>query len=370
VFETEIPRSASRLPGPTNGAMDLSEKDRWIITGSPFIQVRFKDTGLDLEARLRKIILRAIPKVGPELATQLIAMLKDPLTIILFAAGIAAWLQAHFAIGPVAAVALLLDVVSLAVLTMALGQMTLPFLQAMLVFLEMVADAQTNEELEAGAEAFASMLVMLGLAIPAVIGLKRTFSALKTKASTMAKRPASDVALKPRKVKPLKQIGPPLPPAAPGTIARAHIKVAKVVEGLKKAWRESFPDDPFARREQGGYIVENPDGTLDFERWPNEGIANEIQPPPVEGPAGKGEAFFKGRRVRGSGHVHPNPKVNEFGETAHTEPSQGDGAFAKKFATDTGVAGENYVISADGKVYVFNEGGFEVVGSRLSIIGE
>ena len=65
--------------------------------------------------------------------------------------------------------------------------------------------------------------------------------------------------------------------------------------------------------------------------------------------------------------MHPNPEVNEFGETAHTEPSQGDGSFARKFAKDTGVAGENYVIAADGKVYVFNEAGFEVVGSRLSL---
>ena len=109
-------------PGPTNGGLDLSEKDRWLITGSPFVQFRFKDPILDLEARLRKIILRTIPKVGPELATQLIAMLEGPVDHYPVCVRDLRVGFGPFRAGPAAALALVLDCVSLAVLGIALAK--------------------------------------------------------------------------------------------------------------------------------------------------------------------------------------------------------------------------------------------------------
>ena len=62
------------------------------------------------------------------------------------------------------------------------------------------------------------MLVILALAIPAVLGLKRSIKALKVKFSAVARRPVGDVSLKSRKVKPLTQVGPPLPRPRPGPL--------------------------------------------------------------------------------------------------------------------------------------------------------
>jgi hypothetical protein len=377
VEEVEIPRTASRLPGPTNGGLDLDDKSRWILTGSPFPTFRFKQPALDLEVRLRKIILRAIPKVGAdEIANDLINMLKDPVTIGLLVAGGASWVALHYGGPPGAAVALALDCISAAVIIVVLGKAAVAFFQALLGFLDAIADAQNDAELDAGAEALAAMIKIVaeaGITIAAAILLKRIFGGLKSKAPGKLGRTVDEVPPKVRKVKPLRQqTGKPLSIVELGRLnCRSLVKLPRLKEALKKVWRDSESDNMFSRREQGGYIVENADGTLDFERWPVDGEINEIQPPPVTGPSGEPVAFFRNRRVRGSVHTHPNPRVNEFGERAVTEPSAGDGEFAKKFNKDTGVEGDNYVIAADGQVYAFDHLGQAArVGSRVSIIGE
>ncbi len=79
----ELPKTGSRLPGPTNGGLDLDDRTRWMITGSPFVQFRTKDTSLDLEARLRIIFILAADKLDPATTGQaIIDMLKDPVTIV------------------------------------------------------------------------------------------------------------------------------------------------------------------------------------------------------------------------------------------------------------------------------------------------
>ncbi len=53
---------------------------------------------------------------------------------------------------------------------------------------------------------------------------------------------------------------------------------------LARARRDSQAEDPINRHEEGGYVVQNPDGSLGVERWPC-GEQSLILRPPMD--AGK-----------------------------------------------------------------------------------
>jgi len=61
------------------------------------------------------------------------------------------------------------------------------------------------------------------------------------------------------------------------------ISDANVIKGLSKAWKNSQPDSPTSRHEEGGYVVRNPDGALGTESWP-KGQGNVISVPERNAP--------------------------------------------------------------------------------------
>jgi hypothetical protein len=50
---------------------------------------------------------------------------------------------------------------------------------------------------------------------------------------------------------------------------------------VRRAWHESQPDDPISRHEEGGFVIGNPDGSFEIERWPR-GEQSRIAPPPLD----------------------------------------------------------------------------------------
>lgn len=129
------------------------------------------------------------------------------------------------------------------------------------------------------------------------------------------------------------------------------------VRGLmRQAWQESYPGTSTAR-EEGGFILRNPDGAILIERWPR-GEQDQIRVPSHSG----------GRRgnlpIVATFHTHPNS-----GPAFQQQPSLTD-IRAVRDDPDLGhpeFEGE-YVISAELIYRVVKEGKFEVVGETSRII--
>jgi hypothetical protein len=372
------PIQTSRLPGPTNGGLDLDPKDRWILTGSPFPSFRFLAPELGLELRLRLILARAMPKVGPAVGRDILAMLQDPVVIGLFVAGVISFILMHTATGPGVIVALALDCISAAVIGFTLGRNAIPFLQALLRFLELVADAQNADEIDEAAECLANMisiLVITAATIIITVALKGIFNALKTKGPGTTGKPINqpNPIKRPFWMNPKEPIGPEVPVARFG--GARLMKVPEVIRAAKQAFKESMIDF-FTRQEQGFYIVENPDGTVGTVRWKAPGQLDSIKPTDPEIRPGQG-LFIEGKRIRGTVHTHPvdATEIHGFGDVKeYTGPSKGDGALAKELndanAKAKGPPLEHYVVSGD-SVYQFSDTpDHAVVGPRLQVIGQ
>ena len=171
VEEYAIPMTASRLPGPTNGALDLDPKDRWILTGSPFLQFRLKNPPLDLEARLRKIMIRAGIKLGPNFGQELVDLLVDTAVMGVILTLAVVWIAAHCASGPAVVIPLIIDALGALALGFTLGIYTWSFLRSLWNFVEALVDAQSDEEFDVGAEGLAEMIRILAkVAVMFVVG--------------------------------------------------------------------------------------------------------------------------------------------------------------------------------------------------------
>lgn len=99
---------------------------------------------------------------------------------------------------------------------------------------------------------------------------------------------------------------------------------------LRRAWQDSLADDPQQRHQEGGYIVQQPNGAFAVERWPRGGRGG-ITPLPLDN-----EGLFNGTPVIGEFRTQPNPAVDEQGRkwlqgaqphdvaTLEQEPYRGD----------------------------------------------
>jgi hypothetical protein len=369
--------TASRLPGPTNGGLDLDPRTRWVITGTPLPTFATKTDDGDLELRLRIVFALAIPKVGPQVGEDLINMLKDPATIVMFVAGIIGFIAVHLSspTGIGALIAFIMDVITAAFIGFTLGRQAIPFFKAFLDFLELVVDGETDEDLDQAATFLAQMISIIAvtaITIAATVILKRVFSTLRARAPAKVKGPIKDAPPLKRRFwwVPSDPIGSQV---ALTEINGALLKDAKVLEAAKAAWKESYVNYR-TRFEQGFFIVEEADGSLGVIRW-TKGAENHITMPAVEPRPGRG-AFFQGKKVRGTLHTHPigpsdaaasgNPKLS-------TVPSKADGVMADTLFRESkgSIVGEHYVVAGD-NVYVYDHaqgGRFALVGRRIDILG-
>jgi hypothetical protein len=127
---------------------------------------------------------------------------------------------------------------------------------------------------------------------------------------------------------------------------------------MRKAWQDSRPDEPALRHEEGGYIVQNDDGSYGVLPWPSGGLAR-IAPPERAADGG-----YQGRRVVGEFHTHPNPAVDEVGRLWQEAPSPGDiaGIRSERYPGDSYVVGHNNVYR------VGNDGSTSTVGTREDVL--
>lgn len=91
-----------------------------------------------------------------------------------------------------------------------------------------------------------------------------------------------------------------------------------IIGEIGRAWRESQPDDPANRHEEGGYILLNPDLSYEIARWPRGG-QSRIAPPPPDA-----RNCYNGKVVSATFHTHPNPPVDEAGLEWEQGPSESD----------------------------------------------
>jgi hypothetical protein len=372
--DVEIPLTMSRLPGPTNGILDENVRDLWIMTGSPFPAVRFKQRPLDLERRVRIILIRAAVKLGPRLGKSVVDALTDPVFIGSVLLAIAAFIAAH-TLGPASIVPIIIDCLGAVALGFVMGRQIIPFAQALLRFFELLTDAQTTAELDEAAELVATMvtiLISVAVQMAAAKALQIVLSTLAVKLKAKSLTPAEDI--------PTKKVRQPVDrkPMPRGTVKNAnHIKNPKVLEAALENWKESHPFDIEGREiEQGFYVVEEATGEIGVEPWPkNESARTEVTVPAPKKIKGKDGLYYNGKRVRGSVHTHPvrgemiDGKLTDIwtrGEVSY-EPSLADGEIAKHFFEEGGIEGEHYVIAHDA-VYVFDHAHCQAVGPLRQVL--
>lgn len=135
--------------------------------------------------------------------------------------------------------------------------------------------------------------------------------------------------------------GPPPPPTNCPNNSNDPFTDPNVRMEFEDAWNDSNPGtgtDP-NRREQGGWIVRNSDGSFSVSRWP-PGTASGISPTPV--PSGS----------TGSFHTHPNMGTAPNGQPWNPRPSPSD----VNNVRNNPVYAPHYVIS-DKNIYRINADG-------------
>jgi hypothetical protein len=125
---------------------------------------------------------------------------------------------------------------------------------------------------------------------------------------------------------------------------------------LQRAWQESDPATTESH-EEGGFILQHPDGRQVVERWPR-GAQNEINVPPHPG----------GRRggllIVATFHTHPNP-----GSDFQQEPSLTDIRAVRDDPDLSHPEYEGEFVIADEHIYLVSRyGEVTVVGLRRSIL--
>jgi hypothetical protein len=127
---------------------------------------------------------------------------------------------------------------------------------------------------------------------------------------------------------------------------------------MQQAWQDSAADDPDRRHEEGGYIVQDDDGSYGAVRWPS-GSASRITPP-----ARAVDGTYHGRQVIGEFHTHPNPLVDEQGRLWQEAPSPGDIAGIR----GEGYPGDSYVIGHNWMYRIANDGSTSTLGPRADVL--
>ena len=91
-----------------------------------------------------------------------------------------------------------------------------------------------------------------------------------------------------------------------------------IISELLHAWRDSYPENPSNRHEEGGYIAINSTGELVVSRWPR-GERSRITPPTLAS-----DNRYNGLVVIAAFHTHPNPPIDEAGREWEQGPSESD----------------------------------------------
>src|SRR5438093_501249 len=91
----------------------------------------------------------------------------------------------------------------------------------------------------------------------------------------------------------------------------AILKNPDIRAALKLVWRESQPGSS-AGHEEGGFIVQDPAGSLQVIRWPR-GASNTIDVPPHPG------CRAEGLPIVASFHTHPNTGPDDLQEPSETD---------------------------------------------------
>ena len=125
---------------------------------------------------------------------------------------------------------------------------------------------------------------------------------------------------------------------------------------LAQAWRDSTPESPKARHEEGGYIVQNADGTTMVILWP-AGEGSAILPPMM-----RPEGWYNGFRVLATFHTHPNPPMDEVGQ----EWEQGPGIADQRWHSRRKMRG--FVIAQDHVYEIGADGSVQVIGKRKEVL--
>src|SRR5690349_21188632 len=130
--------------------------------------------------------------------------------------------------------------------------------------------------------------------------------------------------------------------------ARDPLDDATVRREIAMAWRDSEPDHPQLRHEEGGYIVVNFSGSYEVDRWPR-GTGSTIVPPPLDA-----NGCYNERVVVATFHTHPNPAVDELGREWDQAPSGSDRRWHHKRKLRGIVVSRDlvYEIAADAQVSV------------------
>ncbi len=127
---------------------------------------------------------------------------------------------------------------------------------------------------------------------------------------------------------------------------------------IRQAWQDSLPGGP-QRHEEGGYIVQDADGSLGVVRWPR-GKYNSSDPPTLD----SNNCYF-GKQAVAAFHTHPSPPGPQKGNElviATEQPSPEDIIWHEENKLKGLVIGWNSVfeIKADGTV--------RVVGKREDLL--
>lgn len=131
-----------------------------------------------------------------------------------------------------------------------------------------------------------------------------------------------------------------------------------VRDGLRSAWNDSTPG-VIGGHEEGGFVLQRPDGEIFIERWP-VGKQNRIAVP-LHPDCRIGE-----NEILASFHTHPNT-----GSTFLQEPSVTD---RRAVRDDPNLKGRLYVgefvIAADTLYLIQTDGDVLVLGSRRMLLKE
>ena len=134
------------------------------------------------------------------------------------------------------------------------------------------------------------------------------------------------------------------------------LAVRSVCDDLRHAWLDSLPGSSEAV-EQGGFVLQRPDGSIFVERWP-VGKRKQISVP--DHPDGKrGESI-----ILATFHTHPNPNY-----PYRQEPSRADirGVRDDPDLCHSGYEGE-FVISASRIYRIHKSGDVDIIGDTVTLL--
>ncbi|SDQ92661.1 FG-GAP-like repeat-containing protein [Pseudoxanthomonas sp. CF125] len=142
----------------------------------------------------------------------------------------------------------------------------------------------------------------------------------------------------------------------------AELNSPVVLNSMEGSWEDALPGNPYNRHEEGGFWGFEKDGSYGTRRWvdliPDR---SEITPPVME--AGN---IYKGLRVMGEWHIHPNPRpVDEFGVRWISKPSGSD----IRTVINANYSGASYIIDNQSVIRMSNTGTWNILDTHDAIFG-